>query len=127
MTQLLSVKSMSRNLPPNGTAALDRCLVKGCSLSPAPPAIIIVKTLSIVFSPTHSRIADAAFSSTTIVQGTNIDTFAYTNAFVRVSTLLVTIPAAWFRSRAFSKSFASFSSPITSLIQLLKSFLSEFE
>ena len=48
MTQLLSGKSMSRNLPPNGTAPLDRPLVKGCSLSPAPPAIIIAKTLSII-------------------------------------------------------------------------------
>jgi len=47
LTQLLSVKSMSRNLPPNGTAPLDRLLVKGCNLSPAPPAIIIAKTFSI--------------------------------------------------------------------------------
>ncbi len=39
---------MSRNLPPNGTAALDRPLVKGCSLSPAPPAIIIASTLLII-------------------------------------------------------------------------------
>jgi len=45
--QLLSVKSMSRNLPPKGTAALDRPLVKGCSLSPAPPAIIMASTLFI--------------------------------------------------------------------------------
>jgi hypothetical protein len=42
---------MSRNLPPNGTAPLDRPLVKGCSLSPAPPAIIIAKTLSIGVTP----------------------------------------------------------------------------
>ena len=43
--QLLCVKSMRRNLPKNGTVALDRSLVNGCIISPAPPAIIIDSTL----------------------------------------------------------------------------------
>src|SRR4030043_532651 len=47
LIQLLSVKSISRNLPPKGTAGLDLTLVKGCSLSPVPPAITITDTLSI--------------------------------------------------------------------------------
>jgi hypothetical protein len=47
LIQLLSVKSIRRNLPPKGTAGLDLTLVKGCSLSPVPPAIIITDTLSI--------------------------------------------------------------------------------
>ena len=51
--QLLSTKSMSRNLPPKGTAALDLSLVKGWSLSPAPPAIIIVITLSTLYCPVY--------------------------------------------------------------------------
>ena len=46
--QLLSVMSTRRNFPPKGTAPLDRSLVKGCNLSPAPPAIIITKTRSTV-------------------------------------------------------------------------------
>ena len=46
---------MSLNLPPNGTAPFDRLLVKGCSLSPAPPAIIIAKTLSIVNFPSNAH------------------------------------------------------------------------
>jgi len=51
LTQLLSGKSMSRYLPPNGTDALARSLVKGCSRSPKPPAIIIARALSIAFTP----------------------------------------------------------------------------
>src|SRR4030042_2794858 len=46
LRQLLSVKSMMRNLPPKVTADLDRYLVKGCSLSPVPPAITSASTLS---------------------------------------------------------------------------------
>ena len=41
LTQLLSVKSMIRYLPPKGTDALDRPLVKGCSLSPAPLPLLL--------------------------------------------------------------------------------------
>ena len=54
MMQLLSVKSMSRNLPAKGTADLARSLVKGCSLSPAPPAIIITRTFSTPITPSGS-------------------------------------------------------------------------
>ena len=45
LMQLLRVKSMIKYLPPNGTDALERFDVRGCSLSPAPPAIIIACTL----------------------------------------------------------------------------------
>src|SRR3989304_2199179 len=38
---------MSQNLPLKGTAALARPLVKGCNLSPAPPAINMASTLFI--------------------------------------------------------------------------------
>src|SRR4030042_624213 len=48
LTQLLSVKSISRNLPAKGTAGFVRCLVKGSNLSPAPPAIISVSSLSTI-------------------------------------------------------------------------------
>src|SRR5664279_4353539 len=48
LMQLLSVRSTRRNLPPKGTAPLDRSLVKGCNRSPAPPAIIITKIRSMV-------------------------------------------------------------------------------
>ena len=60
LIQLLSVKSISRNLPPKGTAGLDRTFVKGCSLSPVPPASMIVSNLSTAINP---RIPTAAFYS----------------------------------------------------------------
>lgn len=46
--QLLSVKSMMRYFPPNGTAGLARCAVRGLSRSPFPPARTIVKIFFIV-------------------------------------------------------------------------------
>jgi NAD(P)-dependent dehydrogenase (short-subunit alcohol dehydrogenase family) len=56
--QLLRVKSISRYLPPKGTAAFERCLVRGLSLSPAPPAII--RTIVLSSDITSGRAADGA-------------------------------------------------------------------
>jgi hypothetical protein len=44
--QLESVKSIIRYTPPKGTAGFALSFVRGKSLSPLPPAIINVKTLS---------------------------------------------------------------------------------
>ncbi len=45
LTQLLSVRSMMRYLPPKGTEGFDRVIVNGCNLCPPPPASIIASTL----------------------------------------------------------------------------------
>src|SRR3990172_11154570 len=47
--QFDSVKSIILYCPPNGTAGLALCRVRGWSLSPLPPAIIIVRTLYGIF------------------------------------------------------------------------------
>ncbi|MDD5082891.1 MAG: hypothetical protein PHU08_05905, partial [Dehalococcoidales bacterium] len=75
LTQLLSVKSMSRNLPPKGTAAFDRPLVKGCSLSPAPPAIIIASTLFIAdfFLPLKESVIKRQCQSSVKVLPSNLE------------------------------------------------------
>src|SRR5690348_4906204 len=44
LMKLLSTKSMSRYLLPNGTAGLLRSLVRGCRRSPRPPARISART-----------------------------------------------------------------------------------
>src|SRR3990170_1057211 len=62
--QLLRVKSMIRYLPPNGTAGLARCAVKGCSRSPRPPARIIVSTFFIVSHPERCRPQQLVWSET---------------------------------------------------------------
>src|SRR3990170_1039192 len=62
--QLLRVKSMIRYLPPNGTAGLARCAVKGCSRSPRPPARIIVSTFFIVSHQERCRPRPLIWSET---------------------------------------------------------------
>src|SRR5574337_92715 len=45
LTKLDRTTSMIRYFPPKGTAGFARSFVKGCSLSPRPPAIIIPRTV----------------------------------------------------------------------------------
>jgi hypothetical protein len=133
LIQLLSVKSMSRYLPPNGTAAFDRSPVKGRSLSPTPPAITITNTFSIFFGPrliAYYRPPRATRGSPqnicSYIRKVSLGTFTQAYILVRMVILVATELTASFRSNTFAKSSASFVSPITFITQLVKSFFSAF-